>query len=373
MQIPSKRHRLFAACACCPQPFAATAVSAPSLSAPRVSRRQFIAGGAALGLTAGGLAPRAFAQAKPHRIDVHHHVVPPTWLYAMNLIGRSNPPLINWSVAKTIEDMDKGAVETAILSPTAPQVATIGKDAGVRIAREANEYGKKLMADHPGRFGVFATLPLPHIDESLKEIAYVFDTLKVDGIGMLTNYGDKWLGYSYFDPIWEELNRRKATIYTHPADANCCVNLVQGVAPSAIEWGTDTTRTIVNLIFSGSSQKYPDINWIFSHGGGALTAFAERFLVQMVSGPPYRGRFTREQVQAQLNRFHYDTAQVTMGGTLAALAKLVPVTQIVYGTDFPYRTAADHSKGVETLFSGDDLKKVDRENALRLLPRLRVG
>jgi predicted TIM-barrel fold metal-dependent hydrolase len=168
----------------------------------------------------------------------------------------------------------------------------------------------------------------------------------------------------------EELNRRKATIYTHPADANCCVNLVQGLPPSAIEWGTDTTRTIVSLIFSGSSQKYRDINWIFSHGGGALTAFAERFLVQMVSGPPYRGKFTREQVQAELNRFHYDTAQVTMGGTLAALAKLVPVSQIVYGTDFPYRTAADHSKGVTALFSGDDLKKIDRENALRLLPRL---
>jgi 6-methylsalicylate decarboxylase len=362
MQMPSTRRRLLAACGCCPQPFAATGVS----------RRQLIAGSAALGLAAaaGGLAPKAFAQAKPHRIDVHHHVVPPTWLDAMNLIGRSNPPLLNWSVAKTIEDMDKGAVETAILSPTAPQVATLGKAAAVRIAREANEYGKKLMADHPGRFGVFATLPLPHIDESLKEIAYVFDTLKVDGIGMLTNYGDKWLGYSYFDPILEELNRRKATIYTHPADANCCVNLVQGLPPSAIEWGTDTTRTIVSLIFSGSSQKYRDINWIFSHGGGALTAFAERFLVQMVSGPPYRGKFTREQVQAELNRFHYDTAQVTMGGTLAALAKLVPVSQIVYGTDFPYRTAADHSKGVTALFSGDDLKKIDRENALRLLPRL---
>lgn len=363
MQKPATRRRWFAACSCCAQPLAGAGVS----------RRELLAGGAALGLTAvvGGLAPKAFAQAEPHRIDVHHHVVPPTWLDAMNLIGRSNPPLLNWSVQKTIESMDKGAVQTAILSPTAPQVIPLGKQAAVRIAREANEYGKRLMADHPGRFGVFATLPLPHIDESLKEIAYAFDTLNVDGIGMMTNYGDKWLGYSYFDPIWDELNRRKVTVYTHPTDANCCVNLVQGEPPSAIEWGTDTTRTIVSLIFSGSSQKYRDVNWIFSHGGGALTAFAERFLVQMVSGP-YRGKFTREQVQGELNRFYYDTAQVTMAGTLAALAKLVPVSQIVYGTDFPYRTAADHSKGVAALFSGKDLEKVDRENALRLLPRLRT-
>ena len=225
------------------------------------------------------------------------------------------------------------------------------------------------MADHPGRFGMFATLPLPHIDESLKEIAYAFDTLKVDGVGIMTNYGDKWLGYPYFEPVWEELNRRKATVYTHPTDANCCVNLVQGMPPSAIEWGTDTTRSIASLIFSGTSQKYKDINWIWSHGGGALTSFAERFLVQMVSTPPYRGKFTREIVEGELKRFYYDTAQVTNSDARRA-RKLVPVSQIVYGTDFPYRTAADHTKGVTAFFKGDDLKKVDRENALRLIPRL---
>jgi predicted TIM-barrel fold metal-dependent hydrolase len=274
-------------------------------------------------------------------------------------------------VQKSLDDMDKGGVETSILSPTTPQVTPLGKEAAVRIARDANEYGKKLEADHKGRFGVFATLPLPHIDESLKEIEFAFDTLKVDGVGIMTNYGDKWLGYSYFDPVWQELNRRKATIYTHPTDANCCVNLVQGVPPSALEWGTDTTRSIINLIFSGTSQKYKDISWIFSHGGGALTAIGERLLLQMVAGPPYRGKFTRESVQAELNRFYYDTAQVSLAGTLESLAKLVPVSQIVYGTDFPYRTAADHSRGVTSVFKGDDLKKVDRENALRLIPRLK--
>lgn len=339
--------------------------------APQLSRRGFLAGAAAVGAVATGFAPKVFAQAKPHRIDVHHHVVPPKWLDAMNLIGRSNPPLLHWSVQKTLDDMDKGGVEVSIVSPTTPQVTPLGREAAMRIARDANEYGKKLEADHKGRFGVFATLPLPNIDDSLKEIAFAFDTLKVDGVGIMTNYGDKWLGYSYFDPVWQELNRRKATVYTHPTDANCCVNLVQGVPPSALEWGTDTTRTIINLIFSGTAQKYPDINWIFSHGGGALTSIAERLLVQMVSTPPYQGRFTRESVQAQLNRFYYDTAQVSLEGTLATLAKLVPVSQIVYGTDFPYRTAADHTKGVNSVFKGDDLKKVDRDNALRLIPRLK--
>jgi predicted TIM-barrel fold metal-dependent hydrolase len=305
------------------------------------------------------------------RIDVHHHMASPSWLQAIKLIGAGDPVIANWSAQKSLDDMDKGGVATAILSGNVPQVRPFGRDAAVRVTRESNEYAKQLASGHPGRFGVFAMLPLPHIDESLDEIAYALDTLKADGVGILTNYGDRWLGYPHFDPIWDELNRRKATVYTHPADANCCVNLVQGVPPTAVEWGADTTRSITNLIFSGTSRKYRDINWIFSHGGGGLTAFAERLLVQMVTTPPYQGKFTREMVQAELDRFHYDTAQVSLAGTLAALAKLVPVSQIVYGSDFPYRTAAEHSKGVDALFDEADRRRVNRDNALRILPRLR--
>jgi predicted TIM-barrel fold metal-dependent hydrolase len=341
----------------------------------RIDRRSFLAGGvAAFGAVAApavlGLSG-ASAQAKPHRIDVHHHIVPPGWLAAMDIVGRTDQRLATWSVQKTLEDMDKGGVAVAMTSPTTPQVTGLGKAAAVRIAREANDYAAKLTKDHPSRFGVFATLPLPHIDESLKEIAYAFDTLKVDGVGCMTSYGNRWLGYAEFAPVWEELNRRKATVYTHPTGANCCVNLVQGIPESTIEFGTDTTRTIASLIFSGTSQKYKDINWIWSHGGGALTAFAERFQIQMVSTPPYAGKFTREIVDGELKRFYYDTAQISNAVTLGALAQLVPVSHIVYGTDFPYRTAADHTKGVSAYFKGDDLKAVDRENALRIIPRLK--
>jgi predicted TIM-barrel fold metal-dependent hydrolase len=339
-----------------------------------MSRRSLLGGGAALAaLAAAGFPMPALAQAKPHRVDVHHHITPPMWLDALKKAKLDNPPLANWSVQKTIEDMDKGGVATAMTSPTSPQVKFLDKMEAAALARASNDYAKRLMTDHPGRFGVFAMLPLPHIDESLKEIEYAFDTLKADGIGMMTSYGDKWLGYSDFDPVWQELNRRKATVYTHPTGANCCVNLVQNVSDSAVEWGTDTTRTIGSLIFSGTSQKYKDINWIFSHGGGALTAFAERFLVQMVSVPPHRGKFTREIVEGEVRRFFYDTAQVSNPITMAALTKLVPISQIVYGTDFPYRTAADHTKGLTAIFSGADLAAIDRENALRILPRLRTA
>jgi predicted TIM-barrel fold metal-dependent hydrolase len=330
---------------------------------------------AALG--AGALAAPAFlsgaqAQAKPHRIDVHHHIMPPTWIAAMDVVGRTDFLMRNWSVQKTLEDMDKGGVATSMTSITLPQVGSIGKDVAVRIARESNDYAKKMMTDHPARFGVWAMLPLPHIDESLKEIAYALDTLKLDGIGCLTSYGNRWLGNAHFAPVWEELNRRKATVYTHPSSPACCSNLVQDVPDFVVEYGTDTTRTIASLILSGASQKYKDINWIWSHGGGALTAFAYRLQAQVINVPPYRGKLSLEIMNAELRRFYYDTAAIPGAVTVTALKELVPITQIVYGTDFPYGTAAYTSQGIDGAFKGDDLKKVDRENAERLVPRLKA-
>ncbi len=100
-----KGRALAAGCNCCIEP----------LSGAGASRRQFLAGAAAVGVAASGFAPTVLAQAKPHRIDVHCHVVPPSWLNAMDVIGRKDFPLANWSVAKQIEDMDKGGVATAMM------------------------------------------------------------------------------------------------------------------------------------------------------------------------------------------------------------------------------------------------------------------
>jgi predicted TIM-barrel fold metal-dependent hydrolase len=357
------KHRI-AGCICC-----------DAQSTTAISRRSFFAGGAAIAGAAalGGLdfISSARAQAKPHRIDVHHHISPPAWVDALKKAGKSNPIIEGWNIEKSLADMDKAGVATAMVSPTTPQVGFLGSEEAARVARESNEYAKKLMADHPGRFGVFATLPLPHVDESLKEIAYAFDVLKADGIGMMTSYGDKWLGYPVFAPVWEELNRRKATVYTHPTTANCCVNLVDGVPETVVEFGADTTRSIASLIFSGTSQRYKDINFIFSHGGGMLTASAERFQIQMVNTPPTKGKFTRESVDKELQRFYYDTAQISNAVTIDALVKLVPVSQVVFGSDYPYRTGEEHVKGLAAHFGAADLKGIERDNALRILARLR--
>jgi predicted TIM-barrel fold metal-dependent hydrolase len=364
-----RRSRLLRGCLCCdPQ---------PKFEAAAVSRRGLIAGGAvaagAAALGGLGFASNASAQAKPHRIDVHHHISPTPWVEALKKAKRDNGAVNNWTVERSLDDMDKGGVATAVVSPTTPQVSFLDRDEAAHVARASNDFAKKLTVDHPGRFAMFGMLPLPHVDESLKEIEYALDTLKADGICMLTSYGDKWLGHPQFAPVMDELNRRKATVYTHPTTANCCHNLMPEVGDSIIEYSTDTTRTIASLVLSRTSQRCRDINFIFSHGGGTMPFIAERFLRLPKSDKKRYGSWTGEEILAEFKRFHYDTAQASHPMAMAALTKLVPVSQIVFGTDFPYRKATDYAEALPKLFGPDDLKAIDRDNALKLLPHLKAA
>ena len=371
----TRSRRSFFACRCCYAPAASGRSRFSSVDGPALSRRNFVAGGiAAFGFGAAAVEapPKAFAQAKPQRIDVHHHISPPVWVEALKKAGLATPPVLNWTAQRSLDDMDKGGVATAITSPTQPGVGFLPAAEAAAVARASNEFAAKLAGDYKGRFGRFAQLPMPYVDETLKEIEYALDTLETDGVAFLTSYGDRYLGDPAFLPVFDELNRRKATVFTHPTDPKCCSANLAGFAPIYIEYGTDTTRTVASLIFNRTAERCPDINFIFCHGGGTLTALTDRFTVQMISNPKYKD-FTAEGVAAQLKRFHYDTAQAANPIAMASLTKLVEPTQIVFGTDYPYRTAVEHVKGLGGLFGADDLARIDRGNALRLLPHWRAA
>ncbi|HEV8437670.1 MAG TPA: amidohydrolase family protein [Methylomirabilota bacterium] len=343
------------------------------------SRRRFLGGLTALGASvvvsgcrSAAPAPAAERPTPAQRIDVHHHHAPPGFVAEITRRQTGQRPLMEWTPAKSIEDMDRAGVATSITSITQPGVWFGDAAAARRLARECNEYAARLVSDYPARFGMFAVVPTPDTDGSLAEIAYALDVLKADGIGLLTSYGDKWLGDLAFIPVMAELNRRKAVVYTHPTTANCCRNLVPDVPPSIIEWGTDTTRTIASLVFSGASVRFPDIQFIFSHGGGTMPFLTERFIRLPLANKELQARLPNG-VAHELRRFHYDTAQAAHPMALASLLKLVPVSRVLFGTDFPFRTSEDHVKGLtEYGLSAADLRAIDRDNALRLLPRLRA-
>ena len=336
-------------------------------------RREFLTGMAALGM--GVLLGRADTEAqmpatKPHRIDVHHHHTPPPYLAAItarNITG----PVRDWTPEKSLADMDRAGVATALTSITTPALRFLDDADARKLARECNDYSAKLVAGGKGRFGMFAVMPMPHVDATLHEIAYALDTLKADGIGLLTSYGDKWLGDPAFAPVMEELNRRQAVVYTHPTTANCCGNLIPDVPDAIIEWGTDTTRTIASLVFSGTAARLRGVKFIFSHGGGTLPFLTERFVRLPLINKDLAPRVPNG-VEHELKRFYYDTAQASHPYALASLTRLIPISQIVFGTDYPYRTAADHVKGLTDYgFSPPDLMAIDRGNAQRLMPQLK--
>lgn len=335
-------------------------------------RRGFLTGLLAAGTVGAlaGCAPQTVT-ADAGRIDTHHHFFSPTYVKALDEKGLAPPIVKNWSIAKTLDDMDKAGVATAILSVTTPQVGFTDNASAVSLARESNEYAAGLARTHRGRFGSFAMLPMHDADAALRELAYALDVLKADGIGLLTSYGDKWLGHPSFAPVMNELNRRKAVLYTHPTVANCCINLLPKVPPTVVEFGTDTTRTIVDVVFSGTAARCPDLNFIFSHAGGTLPFLTQRLTTMPELDPSLRPQVPRG-VLFELQRFYYDTAWAAHPMALGSLTQLVGPSQILFGSDYPYRTGADNIKGLIAYgLSSGDLRAIGRGNALRLLPGVR--
>lgn len=350
-------------------------------TAAACSRRGFLSGLGALGAasllagceTGGATAAVAAATpAAPHRIDIHHHIVPPA--YAAELARRGLGGVPPWSPQASLEDMDRNGIATSVVALMQPGAYFEDAAADRRMARLSNDYAAQMARDFPGRFGSFATLPLMDTEGSLREIEYAFDTLKADGIGLMTSYGNSYLGDRRFWPIWDELNRRKAVIYTHPLSPACCRNPIEGLPPSAIEFPTDTTRTIASLLFGGGANRYPDIRWIWSHSGGTMPFLWARFTRQVVDMKEQAKVVLPNGLLAEVQRFHFDTAQGHHEGAIAALRVLVQPSQMLFGSDFPYRKAEDARLGLaERSFTKAERVAIDRGNALRLMPGLKTG
>lgn len=293
----------------------------------------------------------------------------------MNTLGipwTGGPDVPQWSPALARETMDKAGIAAAVAS-VAPGVYWGDEALAARLARDCNDYLADLVRDDPVHFGGFATLPLPDVDASLRELEYAYDTLGLDGVVLFTSQGDRYLGDSAYDPVFAELNRRDAVVFIHPntmppgADVPA-IDIPYGV----VEFVFDTTRCITNLLYSGTLERYPRIRYIVSHAGGTVPYLAWR-----IAGagylPQLRDRAPRDPM-GQLQRLYYDTALSTSDFVFAALREFVPTSQILFGSDFPYISdalIATETAGLEqtAVFDATARSAIDRGNAEQLLPR----
>ena len=308
--------------------------------------------------------------AQASRIDVHHHFFAPEYLAVMGDMGK-RPVVRDWTLARSLEEMDQNGVSTAVLSLSPPGFHHAEPEQRRRIARTINEHAAKLRSSHPARYGHFASVPMPDVDGTLVEIAYALDALKADGIQFMTSYGERYPGDPGFAPVMEELNRRKAVVFIHPLAPVCCAPQLNWIAPALFEFTQDTNRCVFSLLLTGTLARFPEIRFIVCHAGAAVPILAGR--AGFLGLERQHADKLPHGIDHELQKLHYDVALQGNRPALAALFSYVPMSQVMLGSDYPFGTSADGIRGLQAFGLGAmDLEAIYRGNALRLLPGLRA-
>lgn len=240
---------------------------------------------------------------------------------------------MNWTPEDSLAAMDRAGVATAILSISTPGVSPAGSDP-VWLARKCNDYAAELVRHKPGRFQYFGALPISSVSAAIAEADHALAN-GASGVGLLTNYGGKYLGDAQFQPLFKWLNDKHAIVYVHPTTAPCCVGLVPELADALIEFPMDTARTISSLLWSGTLSRNPNVRFIFSHGAGVLPMVSSRVSAMGLIRPDLAARVP-EGPAAALRRIYVDTASVENRPAMAALREWLPQSQILFGTDYPW-------------------------------------
>jgi 6-methylsalicylate decarboxylase len=273
-------------------------------------------------------------------IDVHHHILPPAFVDAHRdeiLYFARNPAVLDWSPAAALEQLDRHGIERAYTSLGVPGA----RDADV--ARACNEYAAELARAHPGRFGVFASLPLPDLAAALSELEYAFEELGADGVALLSNYDGAHLGAPAFAPLWEALDDRAAVVHVHPIVPPACRGASAFLPDPFIEFPFDTTRTVASLLYGGVLERHPRVSAIFSHGGGAVPMLAQRIvaLAEMTGAVA--------EPLARLRGIWVDAVTTTARPAFGAALELLGSQKIVFGSDYPYVPIEATASGLRAL------------------------
>jgi len=311
------------------------------------------------------------------RIDVHHHIIPPAFVSAMERRGIAKvagAPLPKWTPSASLQVMDANGIATAITSLSAPGVYFGDRQEAVDLARRCNEFAAEMAARHPGRFGNFAVLPMPFTRDACREAAHALDRLNADGIVLLGSIEGIFLGDPRFEELMAELNRRRALVFIHPNLHATSETLGLDMPGFLIEFLCDTTRAALNLVLTGTMERYPGITFILAHAGGFLPYVAWRAsLANMMANHAEKAP---QGVLTYIRRFYFDTALSPSPISMAALRELVDPSHILFGSDYPFAPAPVTSTQVATLehstiWEAEARAGIDRGHALALLPRYR--
>lgn len=309
-------------------------------------------------------------------IDFHHHVAPDFYWDASNeggeVVGGITPP--RWTLQRDIAYLDEAGIDAAVVSISTPGV-DVGDDRAARaLAHRINEYLAELIHKHPERFGALAVLPLPDVDGTLVEIEYALDELGLDGVGLMTNAGGRYLGDDHFDAVFEELQRRQALVFIHPTASPDPIAHTLGLPDALLDYPVDTSRAIAKLHYSNTFARTPDVKYVFSHAGGTIPFVAARFAIVDSMGV-IPGAEERGTIGETIRRLHWDTASAFSDPVIHMLRSVTGLENVLFGTDYPYphndiSIAALRQLEATAELSDDERTALLGGTATRLIPRL---
>jgi len=270
------------------------------------------------------------------RIDVHAHFLPEAYrgeLLAAGLSVVDGMPLPTWDAAGHVDLMDRLGIATSLLSVSSPGVDFSDLATARRVARQVNDDGRRVVEEHPGRFGLFGSLPLMDVGAAVAELDHCYDDLDVDGVVLLTHTGDRYLGDPELEPLFDELDRRRARVFVHPTSPVCWEPVSFGRTRAMVEFLFDTSRAVVNMVLNGTVARHPDIELIVPHAGATLPVLADRvaafaFVLQDLD--------PATDVYRDLGRLHFDLAGFPVPRQLDAVLALTTADHLHYGSDFPF-------------------------------------
>ena len=306
------------------------------------------------------------------RIDTHHHAIPTDYrnqLLKAGLAEAGGRAVPEWSPEGSLQTMSELGVGTAILSVSTPGTAFLPNRAdAAALAGDLNDYLATVIAAHPDRFGFFATVPMPHVDESVAEVVRSLDELHADGVVLLANAAGVYLGQDGQDDLFAALDARSAVAFIHPAELPGPA--VDGVPPFATDFLLDTTRAAYLLVRNGIRRKYPNIRFILSHAGGFVPYASHRMAVSILGDT---GQSLGDSLD-DFASFYFDTALSSSAAALPSLLAFAKPGHVTFGSDWPFAPVAAgklFAAGLETYpgLDADARGAIERTNALALFPR----
>jgi 6-methylsalicylate decarboxylase len=300
-------------------------------------------------------------------IDVHSHFLPEPYLDCLEADGvdpaaEDGFPAPTWSLEEHRAFMDEAGIDFSILTISSPHIHH-GNDANaIAAARAINDYAADVCRTEPDRFGFCAVLPTPCVEESVDEAVRSLDTLGALGVKLPSNSCGLYLGNKKLAPLYQALNERNAPVIIHPAPPQQIPGDVFTAGPKPLfEFIGDTTRTVIDLVTSGTLAAYPNVKFVVPHCGSFLPLVAHR-LVGIVKILSSNGMVESDvDVLGDIKRLYFDLSGSPLPAGLDALMHITSPDKLLYGSDYPFTPAPQITQGASTLFASQQVHPIEEQ------------